>query len=236
MLSVALVALAAPAALAGFGAAVWEAGTCGTTACTYKQIEEELEEKGHSDEAFTKAAGHPPWGITTFELNSKEILPTIKQPEGNPLKRVRVDVPPGLAANPQAPLSLTHEKCSIASFESDTCPPGTEVGTDEAIVFAGAVDLPATGQVFNLEPEPGSPIPGASGSVFEPMPLLFGIHILTEHSFLQGHVSWAKEPVLQARGIPSGDYHEWFTLDDLGSTAPVLKSKLNFNGHAGATS
>jgi hypothetical protein len=235
VLSAALVALAAPAAFAAFGAAVWEAGTCNTNKCTYKQIEEELEEKGHSDEAFTQAAGHPPWGITTFELNSKETLPTIKEPEGKPLKRVRVDVPPGLAANPQAPLTLTppHEKCSIANFESDTCPPGTEVGTDEAIVFAGAVDLPATGQVYNLEPEPGSPIPGASGSVFEPMPLLFGIHILTEHSFLQGHVSWAKEPVLEARGIPSGDYHEWFTLDNLGSAAPVLKSKLNFNGRAG---
>jgi hypothetical protein len=236
-LSVAVFALHAPGAFSAgsLGVKVWEAGTCNTNACTYKQIEEELKAKGHSDEAFTQAAGHPPWGITTFEVNSKETIPTIKEPEGSPLKRVRVDVPPGLAANPQAPLSLTppHEKCSIANFESDTCPPGTEVGTDEAIVFAGAIDLPATGQVFNLEPEPGSPIPGASGSVFEPMPLLFGIHILTEHSFLQGHVSWAKEPVLQARGIPSGDYHEWFTLDNLGSAAPVIKSKLNFNGRAG---
>jgi hypothetical protein len=233
VLGVALAALAAATAFAGFGAMVWEAGTCKTNTCTYKQIEQEVAEKGHSDEAFTQAAGHPPWGITTFELKSKETLPTIKEPEGNPLKRVRVDVPPGLAANPQAPLSLTHEKCSIAHFESDTCPPETQVGTDEAIVFAGALDVPATGQVFNLEPEPGSPIPGASGSVFEPMPLLFGIHILTEHSFLQGHVSWAKEPALEARGIPSGDYHEWFTLDNLGSAAPVLRSKLNFDGRAG---
>jgi hypothetical protein len=219
---------------AAFGVSLWEAGTCENHTCTYGSIEKELAEKKRSEEAFTQSAGHPPWGITTFELNHSGSFPLAK-PDGEPLKRVRVDVPPGLAANPQAPLSLTapHEKCSIAAFESNTCPVGTKVGTDEAIVLVGLVDTPVEGQVYNLEPEPGTVVPGASGSLFEPMPLLFGIQILTEHSFLEGHVSWAKEPALEARGIPSGDYHEWFEINNLGSAAPVLKSKLNFEGRSG---
>ncbi len=46
---------------------------------------------------YTQAAGHPEWGITGFELNLSG-----GAPEGK-LKRIRVDVPPGLAADPQAP-------------------------------------------------------------------------------------------------------------------------------------
>ena len=58
--------------------------------------------------------------------------------------------------------------------------------------------------------------------------------LINEHVFLEGHVSWHKEKVLEERGIPSGDYHEWFEIKNIAQTAPVLKSKLNFNGLAGA--
>jgi hypothetical protein len=50
---------------------------------------------------------------------------------------------------------------------------------------------------------------------------------------LEGHVSWHKEKVLEERGIPSGDYHEWFEINNVAKTAPVLKSQLNFNGLVG---
>jgi hypothetical protein len=73
--------------------------------------------------------------------------------------------------------------------------------------------------VYNLEPEPGEPLPGLH---FEPIPQLFGIHIATEHSFLEGHVA------------RSGDYHEYFEINNLRKAAPVLESKLNFSGRAGA--
>src|SRR5438876_12436493 len=90
LLTVALAAVvgtAAPAAQAAFGVSLWEAGTCINHTCTYASVEKELKEKGHSNEAFTQAAGHPPWGITTFELHSKENLITKeKEPEGAPLK------------------------------------------------------------------------------------------------------------------------------------------------------
>ena len=144
---VTLAAAIAPAAQAGFGVHLWEAGTCATTGptCTYENVE-----KKHSD-AYTQAAGHPSWGITTFELNHEGAFPLAK-PEGSPLKRIRVDVPPGLASNPQAPLNPeTHKKCLIAEFEASKCPAGTEVGTDEATVFVGALDVEAKGKVYNLE-------------------------------------------------------------------------------------
>src|SRR6266566_4183444 len=203
---VAVVGMIAPAAQASLGVSLWEAGTCVNHTCTYKSVE-----KNHA-EAFTQAAGHPPWGITTFELASKENPITKQQePEGAPLKRVRVDVPPGLASNPQAP-----QKCSIAEFMSVAgCPKATEVGTDEAIAVVAGVQLPATGTVYNLEPEPGLH--------FEPIPLLFGIAIqfggfALEHSFLEGHVAWF------------GDYHEYFEINNLSKSTPILRSQLNFKG------
>jgi hypothetical protein len=216
----AIAAVTAPAAQAGFGVAKWEAGTCITNTCTYASVE------ANHKEAFTQAAGHPPWGITTFELASKPVL-LGKEPEGAPLKRVRVDVAAGLASDPQAP-----PKCSIALFKANGCPPETEVGTNELEVFKTGIDIPVTGQVYNLEPE-------AVEEGLGHIPLLFGIRvqavgpIVEEHVFLKGFVSWAKEPSLEARLIPSGDYHEYFEIDNINKENVVLKSKLNFNGHAG---
>jgi hypothetical protein len=225
-LVVALMALTAPAARAAFGVSVWEAGTCVNPTCTYASVEKEPKE------AFTQAAGHPPWGMTTFELNHHPGV-LEEEPEGAPLKRVRVDVSPGLASDPQAPLDPKGEKCTIAEFEASACPAGTEVGTDEAVVSLGKglADVPAEGNVYNLEPEPGAPIPGAAGEFFKPIPLLFGIaidhevpltkEVVLERSFLKGYVAWF------------GDYHEYFEIDDLSEKTPILKSKLNFNGRAG---
>jgi hypothetical protein len=218
MLASTIIAAAAPAAQAGFGVSLWEAGTCINHTCTYETV------KANHKEAFTQAAGHPPWGITTFELASKPVL-LGKEPEGAPLKRVRVDVAGGLASDPQAP-----PKCSIALFKADKCPAETQVGTNELEVFAKAADVPATGQVYNLEPEE---VEEGLGHI----PLLFGIHaeiplVANEHVFLKGYVSWAKEPRLEARLIPSGDYHEYFEINNINKENPVLKSKLNFNGRA----
>ena len=87
------------------------------------------------------------------------------------------------------------------------------------------------------------------------LPLLFGIAIEPSggvllspvHLFLEGHVSYASEPALAARGISSGDYHEWFEIDNVPRTAEaellgvrvasaklsMIKSKLLFKGRAG---
>ena len=210
----------APLAQAAFGPEVFEDGTCVTKTCTYASVEAD------PGEAFTQAAGHPPWGGTKFIM--KHSGSTV---EGSSVKRIRVDVPPGLAANPQAPTP----KCSVEQFSADPkgCPASSEVGTTELEAVAEPsgqlpLALPSLeGKVYNLEAPPGLALD--FGIAVEPAgELLTPIHL-----FLEGHVDW------------SGDYHEYFEINDvpreaevkalLGIKSPlkVLMSKLNFNGRAG---
>jgi hypothetical protein len=213
---------AAQAAEFGVKEDSFEAGTCINSSCTYESV------IGKPSEAFTQAAGHPQFGLTVFELNQ-----TGGKPYGGPLKRVRVDVPPGLAANPEA-----LPKCSVALFEANACPAASEVGKNQLTVGSIIGPKEAEGPVYNLE-QPTGP---------NGVPLLFGIWVntvekikgaLNEHVLLVGHVSWAKEKVLEERGIPSGDYHEWFEIDNISKTkegaelTPAMRSKLIFNGRAG---
>ncbi len=212
VLASAAVAVSAPLAQASFGVEErnFEAGTCMVSSCTYASVEAD------PGEAFTQAAGHPPVGITAFELNHTN-GPLGEEPEGA-IRNIRVDLPPGLAGNPEA-----LPQCSIAAFQSDECSPSTQVGTTELTAFDGVNDLTISGTVYNLEQPPG-------------LALDFGIHVAVEplvsvHLYLEGHVSWRS------------DYHEYFEIHNvpregevLGVKVPlaVLKSKLIFNGRAGS--
>ena len=78
--------------------------------------------------------------------------------------------------------------------------------------------------MYNLEQPSGLPLD--FGIDVEPA----GALVTPVHLFLEGHVDW------------SGDYHEYFEINNvpqeaeiLGGKASlvVLMSKLNFNGHAG---
>ncbi len=210
LIAASTLAVSAPAAHASFGVTEsnFEAGTCVETGCTYASP--------HSS-FYTQAAGHPPWGITAFELNHSG-----EEPEGS-LKRIRVDVPAGLAANPQA-----LPQCKRSEFEANACNANTEVGNTELVAFDGLNDITVTGKVYNLEPTGG-------------LPLIFGINtgvepLVNVHIYLEGHVDWSG-------AHPGGAYHEYFVINNipqegelLGVKVPlkVLKSKLNFNGRAGA--
>lgn len=218
--SAGLAAVLAPVAQAAFGPEVFEDGTCVTKTCTYASVE------ANPKEAFTQAAGHPPWGGTKFIMKHSG-----SSIEGASVKRIRVDVPPGLAADPQAPMP----KCSVKQFSEDPkgCPASSEVGTTELEAVAEPLGLlplalpSLEGKVYNLQAPPGLALD--FGIAVEPAgELLTPIHL-----FLEGHVDW------------SGDYHEYFEINNvpreaevkvvLGIPSPlkVLMSKLNFNGHAG---
>ena len=199
-LASAMMVIAAPAAHAAFGVTEehFEASTCKESTCLYSSPHEVF---------FTQAAGHPPFGITSFEFNATG-LSGFEDPEGN-VKNVRVDIPPGLAANPEA-----LPKCPVPKFEKDECEAATQVGTDELTIFVPPIgpNTSITGTVYNLEQPKG-------------VPLEFGIHVslltVNEHIFLIGHLDW------------SGDYHEYFEINNISKTVPVLKSKLVFFGTAG---
>jgi hypothetical protein len=216
LLAGAIVVLPAPAAQAAFGVEQknFEAGTCVAEGCTYASIEKAISERKPT-EAYTQAAGHPPFGLTVFEFNHKKGL-LGEEPEGA-VKNIRVDIPPGLAANPEA-----LPKCEKKEFEEDKCAADTEVGVDDLTVFSKALDVEVKAPVYNLEPPAG-------------LPLEFGIHaevpvVANEHVYLKGYVSWHKETKLEARGVPSGDYHEYFEINEVSNENPVLKSKLVFKG------
>jgi hypothetical protein len=219
-LAVLCCALIAPAAAqAAFGPESFEAGTCVNNSCTYSSVE------ANHKEAFTQAAGHPPWGITTFVMKHSG-----SNVEGASVKRIRVDVPPGLAANPEAPMP----KCDKAQFEANPkgCPASSEVGTTEMEAIAEPLGIPLSlpslsGTVYNLNAPPGLPLD--FGIAVEPA----GELVSPIRLFLEGHVEW------------STDYHEYFVINNVPNEATVnallpvkaplkvLKSKLNFNGRAG---
>lgn len=191
-----MLALAGTAFAAEFGVTEknFEAGTCNVETCTYASPHSEF---------YTLAAGHPPFGVTSFEFNSEEPLPGVKLPVGK-VKNVRVDLPPGLAANPEA-----IERCSQASFSANSCPAGSMIGVNYLTVFTGTEVLAIPAPVYNLEQPEG-------------IPLEFGIAVPTgEHIIMVGRVSW------------STDYHEYFEINNINEVVPLLKSKLVFFGNAG---
>jgi hypothetical protein len=203
-------ALSAPAAQAEFGIKTFEAGTCksDTPECTYASPEAQF---------FTQAAGHPPLGITGFEVNT---APS-GEPEGS-IKDVRVDVPPGLAVNPQAT-----EQCTKEQFEAGVCPLGSEVGSDEITAFVGLVKLgPISLPMYNIVQPEG--VPAEFG--FE----LDVAHLIDIHVYIVGGISWYDEAEAGENSkVPTGNYHEFFTIKEIPTTIAIVKSRLKFNGTAG---
>jgi hypothetical protein len=208
--AVAIAALWPADALATFGIARWEAGTCVVSSC---------KDSGPHSEFYTQAAGHPNFGITDFEFNSKTVgvFPLeAKEPEGH-VKNVRVDLPPGLSVDP-----LAVPTCERKAIESNSCPVESMVGEDIITVFLAALNVTVSEPVYNMQTPPG-------------VPAEFGVDVtLTkEQIYLVGGISWHDEPVLEARHIPSGDYHEYFNIENIPNTLSVLESKLVFKGNIG---
>jgi hypothetical protein len=226
------VATVAPAAHAAFGIGKFEAGTCNGSEAEVKNCKYSSPHSAF----YTQAAGHPPWGLTGFEMSAVGGVPS-----GPPVKNIRVDVAPGLAADP-----VTLKTCPRATFESSpkSCEPGSVAGFVELTAYVEIPVTPTTltlkGKVYNLPEEPG-------------LPLLFGIDVEgvpplvnDVHLFLEGHVSYAFEAGPAARGVPTGDYHEWFTIKNvppevaveplglplLNAPLKTLESKLFFDGLA----
>jgi hypothetical protein len=153
-------------------------------------------------------------GITAFEVNTTGL----GEPDGH-VQDVRVDVPPGLATNPQA-----LPQCTEAEFNSPTgCNATSLVGENEIVVHTGlpALHLP----VYNLVPPEGSP--AAFGFDIKVGPVEAKLQII-------GGVSWYHEPeTSENSGVPSGDYHEFFVIREIPETIPIVKTRLKFKGDAG---
>ena len=222
------VALGLPAAGAGAALSVekWEAGTCKESTCN-------LEGKDPSAEFYTQAAGHPDFGITNFAFKYKEVgLTGAKEPEGK-VKDVRVDLPPGLAVNPEAVA-----QCPEATANAFACPPESQVGEDEAEGTAGIVlsvkdTVKESYPVFDIQRKPGEPARfgvEVNSSVIETLEGTLGLK-LKSVIYLEGGISWHSEaPSSEDSGVQSGDYHEFFKIQNIPEQPEIVKSKLLFWG------
>jgi hypothetical protein len=226
MLSSAVLGLLAPGAWAALSVEKWEAGTCKESSCN-------LEGKDPSAEFYTQAAGHPNFGITNFAFKYKAVgLTGAKEPEGK-VKDVRVDLPPGLAVNPEAVA-----QCSEATANAFACPPESEVGEDEAEGTAGVIlsvkeTVKESYPVYNIERKPGEPARfgvEVNSKVIETLEGTLGLK-LKSVIYLEGGISWHSEAATsETAGVQSGDYHEFFKIQNIPEQPEIVKSKLLFWG------
>jgi hypothetical protein len=127
-----------------------------------------LGEDGHS---YTQAGGHPYSVTTEFRLNTfpnpqpgeEEGLPISEEA---PLRRVSVEAPPGLVADPSAT-----PKCTLAEFLTSFpgCPDSSQVGVAYTNVSLFGSDQFMPGAIYNLEPQAGQPALFAFRVAFVPV-------------------------------------------------------------------
>jgi hypothetical protein len=206
-----------------FSVTKWEAGTCKESTC---------KDSGPQSAFYTQAAGHPSDGITDFEFayQEKEVLgKKWKEPEGH-VKDVRVDLPAGLAVNPEATTAL----CTEAELDADEgeCPAASKVGVDQAsgtaeILLGIKETVLEEFPVYNMERKPGEP----SRFGVEVNSTLLKTLGLQGHVYLEGGISWHQEPeTSENSGVKTGDYHEYFTIPDIPQQPELVESRLVFEG------
>ncbi len=213
---------ALPAAAEAFEVTKWEAGTCKASSCT---------DAGSHSAFYTQAAGHPNFGLTDFEFKYKTegVIKTWKTPEGH-VKDVRVDLPPGLAVNPEAATKF----CSEAQLNSDKgeCPAESRVGVDQAtgtaeVALGVKETITEEFAVYDMERKPGQPA-RFGVEITSPTLELVG---LQGHAYLEGGISWHREAeTSENSGVSTGDYHEYFVIPDIPQQPEIVESRLIFNG------
>ncbi len=230
-----VLAFGASSAQATFGIAKWEALTCKENVDTPLvpglggAIEAPFpiaKDPGQCTDAtpeklYTQAAGHPPFGITDFTLNTL----TMPATEGFPdkfVKEIVVDTPEGLGVNPEA----TPVKCTVAELSAvpPTCSNASLVGFNYLTVATQAPPC--------LEP---GPVPCKNLRVKLPVYNLVSFDGVP--SMVGFPTSAPGEPTIIVGDLDPGDQHVRFTISDIhapdGTPAhpPIVGSRLVFNGN-----
>jgi hypothetical protein len=225
LLAAAIGATALPTTAQALTLKKWEAGTCKVSSCS---------DKGAESAFYTQAAGHPSFGITDFEFESHEVAPNDDEPDGK-VRDVRVDLPPGLAVNPEAAA-----QCAQAQLEKFECPADSKVGEDEATgtatlfkLLIGVNDTVTEHfPVYNMVRKPGQPARFGveiNSSTLEALAALG--HDLRGQIYLEGGISWHGEASSSENsGVATGDYHEYFKIENIPQQPEVIESRLIFDG------
>jgi hypothetical protein len=221
--------LVTSAAQATFGVNKWEAASCKESTCNSAG-------KDPTAEFYTQVAGHPNYGITDFAFNytseTNILAEEVKTPEGH-VSAVRVDLPAGLAVNPEAV-----EQCPQTLIEKLECPGSTQVGVDEAegtaeVALGVKKTVTEPFPVYNIVRKPGEPARFAvevKGTLIE-LAEKFSGKTLKSAIYLEGGISWHKETeTSENSGVASGDYHEFFKIQNIPTQPELIESKLIFWG------
>jgi hypothetical protein len=224
----AVIGVVLPSAASAFSLTKWEAGTCANTECS---------DHGPHEDFYTQAAGHPNFGITDFRFAATKtvVVPGVdewEEPIGH-VKDARVDLPTGLAVNPEATPQCEEVQLNK---EEKLCPAASQVGVDEATGTAEVLGVKKTVTedfpVYNMQRLPGEPA-------------RFGVEVnstLVElagakgHIYLEGGISWQpgagspKGSGSEDAGVEQGDYHEYFEIHDIPTVPELIESRLIFWG------
>jgi hypothetical protein len=234
-------AFGASPAKAEFGIAEWEALTCkenvdtpanfGPPPAALTGIFPLPEDPGQCnrftpDKWYTQAAGHPPFGITDFTLNT---LPAAVFGEGFPdgfVKEIVVDTPEGLGVNPEAtPVKCTVEQ--LSAVPGPTCPAASLVGFNYLTVAAQAPPC--------LNPDP---VPDRCANVRAKLPVFNLVPFEGVPSMVGFPTSAPGEPTIIVGDLDPKDQHVRFTISDIHAPdgtpqhPPIVGSRLTFLGRA----
>jgi hypothetical protein len=167
---------------------------------------------------YEQAGGHPYVGITDFAVNT-----TGGVPDGN-VRTIRVDVPAGLMSNPEA-----LPRCTTVQLDTNTCPPSSQLGTEQLTARLGAIPLQIKVPLYNMttddQPDPQVARFGFNPAQAATIPGLAGLSptlaagLLSLHSVeIVGGVRW------------QSDYGLFFVIDEVPTSAPLVRTRLTFWG------
>jgi len=234
-----VLAFGASSAQAAFGIANWEALTCKEDTETPANFGEKLigfpppvsplqcnKEPTSESKWFKQAAGHPPFAITDFMLNTFSAPEFANFPEGF-VKDIVVDTPEGLSVNPEA----TTAKCTVEELKANppTCSPLSLVGS--AYLTVAGQGPPCTSPPL---PVAACPVARAKLPVYNLVPFQ-GVP-----SMVGFPTSAPGEPTIIVGSLSPVDQHVTFTISDIhppDGTAehpPIIGSRLVFEGNKGA--
>jgi len=223
--SLALALAAAPAASADFG--ILDGSFDGSSYTDASQTE-----------VFTQAAGHPYSSGAEFELNSEVVevsqgeagTADIVLPEEADLRRVVVDVPPGLIGSAIAVPTCPRE---VFLTTGGVCPVSTQVGYANVVLATGFEEgaesqgsvIPAP--IYSLDPPVGAPAQFGL-SPLNQVPTLVTPRLRSESDY---GITLTVPEVTQVAGILGAEVHLWGTPAD-----PVHDDERGFFGDEGWSS
>jgi len=234
-----VLAFGASSAQAAFGIANWEALTCKEDTETPANFGEKVigfpppvsplqcnKEPTSESKWFKQAAGHPPFAITDFMLNTSSTAPAVNFPEGF-VKDIVVDTPEGLSVNPEA----TTAKCTVEELKANppTCSPLSLVGS--AYLTVAGQGPPCTSPPLPVE---ACPVARAKLPVYNLVPFQGAPSMVGFPTSAPG------EPTIIVGSLSPVDQHVTFTISDIhppDGTAehpPIIGSRLVFEGNKGA--